>query len=231
MRRINIAIDGYAGCGKSTLAKALATALGYTFIDTGAMYRAVASAALAIDSSLSQSAALQALSGISEMRFEGNKLLVNGMEVEHQLRSAAISSAASKVAAVPAVRQKLTQWQRQWVDQKGVVMEGRDIGTVVMPEAEAKFFITATLAERVARRSAQMAAAGESVNEDELAARLTKRDADDASRADAPLALAPNAVVIDTTCLNREEQLKVCLALVMPMMDSKGLLPFVSIQR
>ncbi|MDP4844206.1 MAG: (d)CMP kinase, partial [Salibacteraceae bacterium] len=151
---INIAIDGYAGCGKSTLARDVAAKLGFTFIDTGALYRGIT---LFVTNKLNgivdDQSVLEVLSQKPTLVFEPltNHLLLNNINVETQIRSAEIASKVSQVAALPSVRHYLLNIQRDFIQNKGVVMEGRDIGTVIMPDAEAKFFITANMQVRVER--------------------------------------------------------------------------------
>ncbi|MDP4965554.1 MAG: (d)CMP kinase [Salibacteraceae bacterium] len=226
---INIAIDGYAGCGKSTLARDVAAKLGFTFIDTGALYRGIT---LFVTNKLNgivdDQSVLEVLSQKPTLVFEPltNHLLLNNINVETQIRSAEIASKVSQVAALPSVRHYLLNIQRDFIQNKGVVMEGRDIGTVIMPDAEAKFFITANMQVRVERRFLQLKADGKEQSRAEVEENLSSRDYKDATRSEAPLKLASDAVVIDTSHLTREEQVKCIIALTASKTD-KALLPFV----
>lgn len=220
---INIAIDGYSSCGKSTLAKAMARALEYVFIDSGAMYRAVTLYALrnklVSADGLNEPDLLAALPHI-DIAFRHNpetgrsETLLNGENVEQEIRKMAVSNHVSKVSAVKAVRQKLVALQQQLGRQKGVVMDGRDIGTVVFPTAELKLFMTADPAVRAQRRFDELVAKGQQPTMEEVAANLSKRDKIDTTRAESPLMQADDAVVIDNTHLTPEQQLEKALSLV-----------------
>lgn len=202
-RGLTIAIDGPAGAGKSTVAKLVAQRLSYVYIDTGAMYRAVALAALRAGIQLKDGAALSQLVARLNIGLErgpqGNRVLLDGEDVTDAVRQPDISAGASDVAVFPAVREHLVAMQRHLARGGGVVMDGRDIGSVVLPQADRKFFITASLAERARRRADQLAAAGVEVDPQVLEQEIARRDAQDRSRAVAPLLPAPDAQVIDTT--------------------------------
>lgn len=233
MTKINIAIDGYAGCGKSTLARDVAKELGYQFIDTGALYRGIThfvSTDIDINvSELSESMVTEKLRAKPSLAFQAktNHLLLNGEDVETQIRSAQTASRVSTVAAMQVVREYLLELQQSFIENKGVVMEGRDIGTVIMPNAEMKLFVTANMTTRVERRYLQLLESGKEQSREEVLENLTTRDQQDASRTVAPLKKAQDAIAIDTSMLTREEQVKLVVSIANPMLDSKGLLPFV----
>jgi cytidylate kinase len=215
---IQIAIDGYSSCGKSTLAKAIAKSLGYIYIDSGAMYRAVTLFFIshAIDP-FDLSAAHEALQDvhISFVRTaEGNHTILNGEDVEHRIREMDVAAKVSQVATISEVRRALVHQQRQLAQGVGVVMDGRDIGTVVFPEAALKIFLTATMEERVQRRFLQLKTQGKVVQLPEIQQNLFTRDYIDSTRSDSPLMKAADSVVIDNTNLSETEQLLMTLALV-----------------
>ena len=231
MKRINIAIDGYSGCGKSTLAKNLASDLGYVFIDTGAMYRGITHYCLTKGVDISnQTAISKIIEDGPNLIFESksNNLLLNGDDIEKEIRNnRSIASSVSQVASVPSVREYLKQLQLKYIVDKGVVMEGRDIGTVIMPDAELKIFITASIEERVLRRLKQLKDQGEEVSEEYVRTNLIERDRADASRDAAPLRKAKDAIAIDTTTFSKKEQLEVVKALLRPITDAEEFLPFI----
>jgi len=189
-----IAIDGPAGAGKSTVARELARELGRSYLDSGAMYRCVGLLSLA-----SPDAEPAALARAAEIRFTGERVLLDGSDVSEEIRSDQVSGAASRVAADPGVREALVAKQRALLASGDWVAEGRDIGTVVAPEAELKVFLTARADERARRRAAQVGA-----DEAAVRAEQARRDARDSTRAHSPLAPAPDAIVIDTTGLSAE---------------------------
>jgi cytidylate kinase len=218
-KKITIAIDGYAGCGKSTLAKALAKALNYTFIDSGAMYRAVAFYCLEqgfisdLDE-IDSTQLLQQLDQISIILSSDQKVWLNNQDITEVIRSPKVAGVVSKVAAIKAVRTKLVELQRQMSIGGGIVMDGRDIGTVVFPNAELKIFVTASIEVRTQRRLAELKAKGEDIDEVAVQQNLLDRDHQDSTRAESPLKQAADAVVLDTSALSREEQLAWALARV-----------------
>lgn len=210
--KITIAIDGYAGCGKSTLAKALAKALNYTFIDSGAMYRAVAFYCLekelfSINEGLNEAQLLAHLDQISIQLSSDQKVWLNNQDITEVIRSPKVAAIVSSVAAIKEVRVKLVELQRQMSIDGGIVMDGRDIGTVVFPNAELKIFVTASIEVRTQRRLSELKAKGEVIDELSVAQNLLSRDHQDSTRAESPLKQATDAVVLDTSALSREEQL------------------------
>lgn len=197
-----IAIDGPVGAGKSTTARALARALGYTYLNTGAMYRAVAIAARAAGISAEApdvEARLAPVLGSIRIGFDGERLLLGGRDVTAQAAEPAIGVLASRLSALGTVRERMRAMQRAAGERGGVVMEGRDIGTVVFPGAEFKFYLDADVMERARRRYAELARQGAAISLEEVARQLRERDARDSSRELAPLRAAPDAVVIDST--------------------------------
>jgi len=205
-----ITIDGPAGTGKSTVAMDVARRLGIDFLDTGAMYRAIGLECVRRQISLTDENEITYISKLCKITFDWSKsppvLLLNGESVGHQLRSGEATRAASFVAVVPAVRDLMVQQQRQiGRDRKNLVTEGRDQGSVVFPEAEFKFFLTATAAERAHRRAAQLRARGEVVDLLELQQQIESRDYRDANRPVAPLTCPKTAIAIDTTNVTEEQ--------------------------
>ena len=218
--KIIIAIDGFAGCGKSTLAKQLAEELQYLFLDTGAMYRAVTLYLLENEVDWKNGNALgEALEKIKiDFQFDAadNKYftLLNGKNVEEEIRGIEVSNKVSEVAAVSAVRKFLVKQQQEIGKQKGIVMDGRDIGTVVFPNAELKIFVTAKMEVRVQRRLLELQSNGIMVSEDDIRNNLIKRDREETTRSDSPLKKAEDAIELDNSDLSMEEQLHWALAKV-----------------
>ncbi|THH39963.1 (d)CMP kinase [Neolewinella litorea] len=204
---LTIAIDGYSACGKSTLARALARRLGYSYIDTGAMYRAVTLHLQRDEVNLEDDAAVtEALRQITiAFRPEDNHVLLNGEDVEHQIRGLSVSKMVSQVAALSKVRRAMVEQQRRMGADGGVILDGRDIGTVVFPDADLKLFVTADLETRIDRRLSELLADGQEVQREEVAANLEERDYIDSHRADSPLRMADDAVLLDNTHLGLEE--------------------------
>ncbi|MGB0770430.1 MAG: (d)CMP kinase [Flavobacteriaceae bacterium] len=222
MKKIIIAIDGHSSTGKSTLAKQLAKKLDYIYVDSGAMYRAVTLLAIEnnyIDENKFDKDAL--ISAISSVKIEFKKdesgvttLFLNNKEVSSKIRGMQVSNLVSKVAALPEVRQCLVKEQRQMGQYKGIVMDGRDIGTVVFPDAELKIFMTASAKTRAQRRWDELTAKGEQVDFDAVYENITSRDYKDSSRADSPLVQAQDARILDNSNLTPKEQFELVLGWV-----------------
>ena len=215
--KIIIAIDGYSSCGKSTLAKALAAKLEYVFIDTGAMYRAVALYFLRNNIPFDDEEAIAtALKKIS-LNFSYNAaslksdMILNDENVEAEIREMAVSQKVSEVAAIGAVRDFAVVQQQAMGEQKGIVMAGRDIGTVVFPTAALKIFVTADPAIRVERRFLELQLTNPAISKEEIAANLQHRDLLDTTRERSPLRQAADAKVLDNSTMNREEQFELAL--------------------
>jgi len=198
-----VAIDGPAGAGKSSVSRAVASALGLRYVDTGAMYRVVGVLADAAGIDFADSAALAALCDALELAFEesdqGLRVIANRRDVTHAIRSAAAGQLASKVSVMPVVRERLVARQRALAVGGGVVMEGRDIGTVVLPDATVKIFLVASAAERARRRAADLAARGEAADVAVIRREIEERDRRDQERAHSPLVAAADALRVDTT--------------------------------
>ncbi len=204
---INIAIDGYSSCGKSTMAKALAKDIGFTYIDSGAMYRCVTLYFITQNIDLDNLDAVhQALNEI-ELDVHENQFLLNGEDVSAAIRSMQISQLVSKVSAIKSVRIKMVALQQAIGNNKNVVMDGRDIGTTVFPAAQLKIFMTADPAVRAKRRFDEIQQKPEKVSLAEIAENLNMRDFEDTHRSESPLRQAEDAIVLDNTFLNPLEQL------------------------
>lgn len=215
-KRVIVAIDGPAGAGKSTLAKRVAEKLGFLYINTGAIYRAVALWALRLGLELNDMHRLEQLA--KEARVElgplDDRVLLNGEDVTEAIREVRVSEAASKVSAVPGVRRALLALQRGMAEKSSVVMEGRDIGTVVFPEAQVKIFLDADPAERARRRALELRQDGRPLDDRTLASELAQRDERDRRRKEAPLVQAPDAELVDSTGLSLEQVEQKVLRLV-----------------
>jgi cytidylate kinase len=209
LRRITIAIDGPAGAGKSTIAKYISQTLGITYLDTGAMYRAVALKAIreGVDTRDREKMALLVKNICIRIDFsEGEqRVFLDNEDVSEKIRSAQVSQGASDVATIPEVRLKMVELQRAIAKGKSVVMDGRDIGTYVLPDSEIKIFLTASLEERTRRRYMEQVSKGMDVSLDEVRKGIEYRDKNDSSRDFAPLAKARDAIEIDTTHMTVEE--------------------------
>ncbi|MBP5982994.1 MAG: (d)CMP kinase [Fluviicola sp.] len=223
-KRINIAIDGFSACGKSTLAKALAKKLNYVFIDSGAMYRGVT--LFAIENNIIQGDSIDVKKLVTQLTNivisfgtadnNGNRsLLLNGIDVSEKIRSIAVAQKVSEIAAIKEVRVALVKQQQQIGETGGVIMDGRDIGTVVFPTAELKLFLTADSNIRTQRRFDEMQAKGDATSFEAIAENLAHRDHLDKTRNESPLVQAEDAIVLDNSFLNQEEQ----LAFVMKLVD------------
>ncbi|MDR2221271.1 MAG: (d)CMP kinase [Flavobacteriaceae bacterium] len=222
MKKITIAIDGFSSTGKSTLAKALAKQLGYVYVDSGAMYRAVTLYAMRnnwIDATQFNRSELIAHLNQIELLFKFNEskgiadIYLNGEYVEDEIRTLGVSQFVSQVAEVPEVRKKLVEQQQAFGKDKGVIMDGRDIGTVVFPDAELKVFMTASPEIRAQRRFDEMIQKDSSVTMAEVYENVVERDRIDTTREDSPLVMATDAIEVDNSTLSREEQLKLILGL------------------
>lgn len=209
--RINIAIDGYSSCGKSTIAKALAKRLGYTYIDSGAMYRAITLYMLDHEVNINDEVAVaQALEAITidiQTGENGNVIFLNNTDVSAAIRTMHVANKVSEVAAIGIVRKKAVAQQRALGAKKGVIMDGREIGSVVFPDAELKIFMTADPEVRVKRRFDELKATQPDITMEEVRANLSHRDHIDTTRAIDPLVQTEDAIVLDNSFMNQEEQL------------------------
>ena len=219
-----IAIDGYSSCGKSTLAKDLAKAMNYLHIDSGAMYRAVSLYALNHDINVADHEAMSGFIDTLNIDFierAGNRLTrLNGKIVEEEIRQQRISDIVSQTAIIGAVRTRLVALQRQLSERHHVIMDGRDIGTVVFPNADIKFFLTADVEVRVNRRWMELRAKGVIISKEAVKENLLLRDHIDSTRAISPLTKAADAIEIDNTNLNRESQLAYVLQIIQERLGS-----------
>ena len=222
-KKITIAIDGFSSTGKSTLAKQIANHLGYVYVDTGAMYRAVALFAMQngyITSEFFDKDSLINSLPYIKLQFKFNDALgfgemyLNDVNVETEIRTIEVSSFVSKVAEISEVRSKLVEQHKEMGKDKGIVMDGRDIGTVVFPEAELKIFMTSSATTRAQRRYDELVAKGDNVTFEEVLKNVEERDYIDTHRADSPLVMAEDAIEIDNSHLDREEQFQLVLEIV-----------------
>ena len=229
MKKIVIAIDGYSSCGKSTLAKQLAKELGYVYVDTGAMYRAVAYYAnqhgFFDKNALSVSKLLEALPKIDitfsfNSQFNKSETCLNGVNIEQYIRTIEISNQVSKIAQIKEVRDKMVDLQRAMGKGKGLVMDGRDIGSVVFPDAELKLFMTASPEIRAKRRFDELITKGDKVTFEDVFTNITLRDNDDTTRSENPLIKAENSVIIDNSNLSPTEQFSLALNLAKDIINN-----------
>lgn len=223
MKKITIAIDGFSSTGKSTLAKQLAQKLQYVYVDSGAMYRAVA--LYALQHNLIENQVLNTESLIDQLpsvkvtfqyntTLKASEIYLNGINVNAEIRSMDVSNAVSRVASVPEVRQQLVGLQQKMGALKGIVMDGRDIGTVVFPDAELKLFMTASADTRAQRRYDELIGSGTEVTFEAVLENITSRDHLDSTREDSPLFKADDAIEIDNSNLSLDQQFEKVLALV-----------------
>ena len=223
MRKITIAIDGYSSCGKSTLAKQLASKLNYTYVDSGAMYRAMT--LFAIENNLASKEHVDEQGLIAELdnvdidlkyntEAQSVATFLNGENVEEEIRTMRVSEVVSYVSVIKEVRAKLRTMQQDWGKRGGVVMDGRDIGTAVFPNAELKIFMTASPEVRAQRRYNELKEKGKNVSLEEVRDNLVSRDKEDTSRKENPLIQAEDALVLDNSDLTPEQQLEMALGWV-----------------
>ncbi|GAA4313275.1 (d)CMP kinase [Nibribacter koreensis] len=223
MKKIVVALDGHSSCGKSTTAKQVAKELGYAYIDTGAMYRAVTLYFLEHYIDLTNPKKIQEALANIEVTFHRNpktnrnEVFLNGLNVEDEIRTMYVSNMVSEVSVIPAVRRAMVAEQQKMGKRRGVVMDGRDIGTVVFPDAEVKVFMTADVETRAKRRQEELFEKDQLVPFDEIVENLKKRDHIDSTREDSPLRQAEDAHLLDTSHITIDEQVE----FVMRLVDSK----------
>lgn len=219
MPKIIVAIDGFSSCGKSTTARQVASQLHYAYIDTGAMYRAVTLYFIENHIMATNPKEVEKALGNIQITFRrqpetgSNDVYLNGMNVEHEIRKLYISDKVSEVSAIPAVRHAMVAQQQRMGKGKGLVMDGRDIGTVVFPEAELKIFMTADPLIRAERRQEELLAKGEMVDFEDVKNNLIKRDHLDSTRAESPLRQAEDAVLLDNSFMTIDEQVDLVVTL------------------
>lgn len=215
---VSIAIDGPSGAGKSTLARRLAAELGYVYVDTGAMYRSIGLYTLRAGADCGNEAAVAALLPKISLSLEyqdgAQHILLNGEDVSDAIRTPEVSMAASAVSAHPPVRAFLLETQRELARRQNVLMDGRDIGTVILPNAQVKIFLTASPEERARRRFEELKARGEAVTYEQVLEDVVQRDYNDTHRAAAPLKAVPDAVTVDTTGLTFDESFGALLRVI-----------------
>ena len=224
-QKIIITLDGWSSCGKSTLAKALARALGYVFVDSGAMYRAITLFFIRNQVNIADPVAVEKALGAVQLQFifdparGASDILLNGENVEALIREMTVASRVSEVAALARVRQFAVQQQQRLGKEKGIVMDGRDIGTVVFPHAELKIFMTADKDIRVQRRLKELQAANPSITADLVRENLEQRDHLDATRSESPLRQAEDARVLDNSNLSPAQQFEIAMAWAQEAID------------
>ena len=209
-----IAVDGPAGAGKSTVSKIVASKLGYTYIDTGAMYRAAALKVLNTKKNITEDLIAEEMKNIEILLDESARVFLNGEDVTKKIRTPEVSQAASDVAKLGFVREKLTEMQRKMAERGSVIMDGRDIGTKVLPNADLKIFLTASIDERAKRRFDELKEKNISANLEDVKNDIAARDKQDSTRKIAPLAQAEDAILLDTTNLTIDEVVEKILGLV-----------------
>ena len=225
--KIIIALDGYSSTGKSTIAKDLAKALNYIYVDTGAMYRAVTLFAIQKGLTEEKKSLLEALPQV-KLHFEFNKdlgyaeIYLNGKNVEKEIRTLYVSNFVSEIAAIKEVREKLVSLQKEMGTHKGIVMDGRDIGTVVFPQAELKLFLTASAEKRATRRYNELLSKGEKVSYEQVLKNITERDYIDSHRENSPLQKAEDAIELDNTEMGLEEQFEKIYSLALQRINKNS---------
>ncbi len=228
-KKINIAIDGFSSCGKSTMAKDIAKKLKYLYLDTGAMYRTVTLYAIKNNiistKHFNKKKLIEELNNINiSFEYNNNELksdvYLNGKNIENEIRSLEVSNLVSEISQLPEVRQKMVKQQQQIAKDKGVVMDGRDIGTVVLPYAELKIFMIADAKIRAERRYKELTAKGDKVSLNDIIENINKRDYLDQNRKESPLKQAEDAVVLDNTHVTQHEQFQVVLDLANKIINS-----------
>jgi len=227
-KKITIAIDGFSSTGKSTVAKRLANELGYVYVDTGAMYRALTlymmRKVFVSEGNFDEEAVIRHLPFIS-LHFEFNEdlgyaeMYLNEENVEKEIRYMEVSQQVSKVSAIPQVRKMLVEQQQEMGKEKGIVMDGRDIGTVVFPDAELKIFMTASTEKRAQRRYDELESRGDEISYEEVLQNVKDRDFMDSTREDSPLRMADDAVEFDNSEMNLDEQFEKILKIVRDKLD------------
>jgi cytidylate kinase len=220
LKRAVVAIDGPAGAGKSTIARRLATRLRFTYIDTGAMYRAVALWGIRQDIPMEDHHRMEQLAIAAGIDLAPGRIELNGEDVTDAIRLPDVSNGASKIAVIPGVRRAMVAKQREIGSRQSVVMEGRDIGTVVFPAAEVKIYLDADLGERVRRRLEELRAKGDMISREALYEQMKERDLRDSARADSPLSQAPDAILLDSTSMSIDEVEEAILKIVRARMSN-----------
>ena len=220
---INIAIDGPAGAGKSTIAKKVADSLGYVYIDTGAMYRAFTYELLTSSISLSDIEEITKVLEKTNIEFKNNEIFLNNLNVTNEIRSKNVTANVSAVSAIPQVREKLVNLQRKIASESNSILDGRDIGTVVFPNAELKIFLTASVKIRALRRYNELIAKDKNIDINEIEAEIEKRDKLDSSRETSPLIKAADAIEIDTSDLSIDEVANTILKLAEEICENESL--------
>ena len=218
-----IAIDGPAGAGKSTIAKKVADSLGYVYIDTGAMYRAFTYELLTSSISLSDIEEITKVLEKTNIEFKNNEIFLNNLNVTNEIRSKNVTANVSAVSAIPQVREKLVNLQRKIASESNSILDGRDIGTVVFPNAELKIFLTASVKIRALRRYNQLIAKDKNIDINEIEAEIEKRDKLDSSRETSPLIKAADAIEIDTSDLSIDEVANTILKLAEEICENESL--------
>lgn len=218
-----IAIDGPAGAGKSTIAKKVADNLGYVYIDTGAMYRAFTYELLTSSISLSDIEEITKVLEKTNIEFKNNEIFLNNLNVTNEIRSKNVTANVSAVSAIPQVREKLVDLQRKIASESNSILDGRDIGTVVFPNAELKIFLTASVKIRALRRYNELIAKDKNIDINEIEAEIEKRDKLDSSRETSPLIKAADAIEIDTSDLSIDEVANTILKLAEEICENESL--------